>query len=243
MPKPKTATKRKSKKRKFPEPGKESRDVFMAALAMAKDLLKSDGLSIDLDSNGRVDLVIDIQKLESIPKDKFKQGLTSEQFSNLVRTELDSLVRAATYSDPATGIQTTVPSEILEEAGIDEFLWRLGEVKKEFVPTDLRDRAIFRRTTQGFVLQNMTWQLAIKKHDQVRGELRNVPYASLSIVYASPQTNMASLRLGAGGTSFELPTLREPKQLILELHQADVDQMIETLTDLRDNLEKLKKSK
>ncbi len=232
-----------AKKHKFPLPGKESRAVFSAALSMAKELLKSDCLSIDLDSNGRVDLVIDIQKLESIPKDKFKQGLTPEQFSNIVRTELDSLVRSATYSDTTTGIQTTVPSKILEEVGIDEFLWRLGEVKKELVPTDLRDRAILRRTTQGLVLQNMTWQLAIKKHDQVRGELRNIPYASLSIVYASPQTNIAQLRLGTEGTTIELPTLREPKQLILELHKADVDQMIETLTDLRDNLEKLKKGK
>lgn len=243
MPKPKTATKRKPKKRKFPEPGKESRDVFMAALAMAKDLLKSNGLSIAIDPSGSVDLVIDIEKLEAIPKDKFKEGLTPEHFSSLVQTELDSLVHAATYSDPTTGIQITVPSEILEEVGIDEFLWRLGEVKKELVSTDLIDRAILRRTTQGLVLQNMTWQLSTKKHDQIRGKLSDIPYASLSIVYASPQTSASSLRVKMKTMSLDFPALRAPKQLTLELHKADVEQMIETLTDLRDNLEKLKKDK
>ncbi|MCK4786567.1 MAG: hypothetical protein KAV87_22600 [Desulfobacteraceae bacterium] len=232
-----------AKKRKFPLPGKEPRAVFSTALAIAKDLLKSDALSINLDPNGSVDLLIDTEKLEAVPKEKFKQGLTHEQFSNLIRTELDSLVEAATYSDPTAGIQITIPSAILEQVGIDEFLWRLGEVKKELVPADLRDRATFRRTTQGLVLENMTWQLGIKKHDQVKGELSDIPYASLSIVYAAPQTNVSSVRLKAKGMSMEFPTLREPKQLMLELHQADVEQMIETLTDLRDNLEKLKKGK
>lgn len=238
-----SAKKSGARKRKIPPPGKESRAVFLAALSMAKDLLKSKELSIKLYPSGRVDLVIDVEKLEAIPKGKFKQGLTLEQFSNLIRTELDSLIHAATYSDPAIGIQTIVPSEILKEVGIDEFLWRLGEVKKELVPTDLRDRAILRRTTQGLVLQNITWQVTIKKHDQVTGKLSDIPYGSLSIVYASPQTSVSTFRLGAEGVSVELPTLREPKQLILELHQADVEQMIETLTDLRDNLEKLKKGK
>jgi len=41
----------------------------------------------------------------------------------------------------------------------------------------------------------------------------------------------------------ELPTVREPNQLTLELHQADIEELIESLTDLRDNLEKIKKSK
>ncbi len=232
-----------TKKRKFPPPGKESRSVFSTALAMAKDLLKSNVLSINLDSNGSVDIVIDIEKLEAIPKDKFKQGLTPEHFSNLIRTELDSLVRVATYSDATKGIKNEIPSKILKDSGIDEFLWRLEEVRRELVPDNLRERATLRRTTQGLVLENMTWQVVIKKHDQTRGKLSDIPYGSLSIVYVSPQSNMASVRFGIKSMTVELPTVREPNQMILEVHQADVDQMIETLTDLRDNLEKVKKGK
>lgn len=239
----KKAKKTGTKKRKFPHPGKEPRAVFSATLAMAKDFLKSKVLSIDLDPSGRVDLVIDNQELEAIPKDKFQQDLTREQFSNLIRTEVDSLVNAATYSDPTTGIQIAIPSEILKEVGMDEFLWRLGEVKKELVPPDLRERATLRRTTQGLVLENMTWQVAIKKHDQVKGKLPDIPCASLSIVYVSPQSKIVSIRFGTKSMSMELPTVREPSQLTLELHKADVEEMIETLTDLRDNLEKLKRGK
>ncbi len=239
----KKAKKTGTKKRKFPHPGKESRAVFSATLAMAKDLLKSKVLSIDLDPSGRVDLVIDNQELEAIPKDKFQQDLTREQFSNLIRTEVDSLVNAATYSDPTTGIQIVIPSEILKEVGMDEFLWRLGEVKKELVPPDLRERATLRRTTQGLVLENMTWQVVIKKHDQDRGKLSDIPCGCLSLTYSSLRSNPTLLRLGAKGVSVELPTVREPNRLTLELHKAEVEELIETLTDLRDNLEKVKKGK
>ncbi len=239
----KKAKKTGTKKNKVPHPGKESRAVFSAVLAIAKDILKSDALSINLDPTGRVDLVVDNQELEAIPKDKFQQDLTREQFSNLIHTEVDSLVNAATYSDPTTGIQIAIPSEILKKVGMDEFLWRLGEVKKELVPPDLRERATLKRTTQGLVLENMTWQVVIKKHDQTRGKLSDIPYGSLSIVYVSPQSNMASVRFGTKSMTVELPTVREPNQLTLELHKADVEEMIETLTDLRDNLEKVKKGK
>lgn len=238
-----SAKKSGARKRKIPPPGKESRAVFLAALSMAKDLLKSNRLSIDLDATGRVDLDIDNQELEAIPKDKFQQDLTREQFSTLIRTEVDSLVNAATYSAPTIGIQAAIPPNILKEVGIDEFLWRLGEVKKELVPPDLRERATLRRTTQGLVLENMTWQVVIKKHDKVKGKLFDIPYASLSIIYSSPQKKMTPVRFGTESMSVELPTVREPNQLTLELHKADVEEMIETLTDLRDNLEKLKKGK
>lgn len=243
MPKSKTAeTERSSKKHKFPEPGKESRQVFSAALAIAKGLLNLNGLHINIDEKGDVDLAIDSEKLEAIPKDKFKEGLTPEQFSNLIRTEFDSLFNAATYSDPTKGLQDKIPSEIIEEVGMEEFLSRLKKVEQELVPVDLKERVTLRRTTKGNVLKKIRWEVAIKKHDQVTGKLPDIPYCSITITYASPQSGMASFRLGAKGTFMEL-TSREPKQLNLELHQADVDQMIETLTDLRDNLVKLKKVK
>ncbi len=125
----------------------------------------------------------------------------------------------------------------------DEFLWRLEEVKKELVPPNLKERVILRKTSQGFVLQNATWQVITKKHDQDRGKLSDIPCGCLSLTYSSLRSNPTLLRLGAKGVSVELPTVREPNRLTLELHHAEVEELIETLTDLRDNLEKVKKGK
>jgi hypothetical protein len=230
-------------KQKIPPPGTESRAIFSASLAIAKELLNLDGLRTNLDENGNVDLIIDAEKLKAIDKDKFKEGLTPEHFLALVTTEFESLVKVATYSDPTQGIQNEIPSKILKEVGKDEFLWRFQQVKKELVPPNLKERVMFRQTAQGFVLQNVSWQVITKKYDQDRGKLSDIPCGSLSIIYASPKSNRPSVRLSAANVSIELPTTREPKQLMLELHQSDVEEMIQTLTNLRDNLEKVNKSK
>ena len=243
MPPSKKPTKRGSKKHKVPTPGTESRKVFTAALVLAKDLLNSKGLWIKLDETGNAELVISGEKLEAIPKDKFKDGLTREYLLGLIATEFESLVKIATYSDPVVGLQIEIPDKILKEKGTDEFLSRLEDVKKELVPANLKERVILRKTSQGFVLQNVTWQVIIKKHDQDRGKFSDIPCGCLSIRYGSPPSNLASISIQGEGRSMQLPAVREPHRLTLELHQAEVEELIETLTDLRDNLEKLKKGK
>lgn len=238
-----TLTRTKSGKRKFPEPGKESREVFCAALSIAADLRKSKGLQLEIDQSGRVDIALDSEKLKAIPESKFKEGLSHEHFFTLINTEFESLVEAAICSDPIQGLENEIPSKILSEVGKDEFLWRLQQLEKELLPLDIKERALHRRTTQGFILQNITWQVVVKKYDQSEGRLLDTPYGCLSMVYASPRTTVAPLRLRAKGVSMELPTVREPKQLVLELHETDVQDMIESLKSLRENLQKLKKVK
>jgi len=232
-----------ARKHKVPTPGKEPRKVFMAALTLLKELLDSKGLRVSLDGTGEIELIINGENLEAIPKDKFKDGLTREHFLTLIPTEFESLVKVATYPDPTRGLQNEIPSKILNEVGKEEFLWRFQQVKKELVPSNLEERVMLRRTSQGFVLQNVTWQVITKKHDQTRGKLSDIPCGCLSITYGSPQTSLSRVRFRTKSVSLELPTVREPNQLTLELHQADIEELIESLTDLRDNLEKIKKSK
>lgn len=239
----KKAKKTSTKKHKMTTPGEESRAVFSSALTIAKELLSLKGLRIGLDEDGDVDFTIYSQKLDTISKDKFKHGLTKEQFLEITTTEIESLLQAATYANPTRGIKRLIPSKIINKVGIDEFLWRLHQVEKELAPPDLKEHIIFRQTARGFILKNVNWQVIMKKHDQDRGKLSDIPCGCLSISYVSPQTNLSPIRFRSERMSMELPIVREPKQLTLELHKADVEEFIETLTDLRDNLEEVKKGK
>lgn len=239
----KKAKKISTKKHKVQTPGEETRSVFSSALTIAKELLSLKGIRIGIDEDSDVDFTIYGQKLDKIPKDKFKHGLTIEQFLAITTTEIESLLQASTYADPTRGIQREIPSGIIKKASIDEFLWRLHQVEKELAQPDLKERIIFRQTARGFILKNVNWQVIIKKHDQDKGKLSDIPCGCLSISYVSPQTNLSPIRFSSEGGSMELPIVREPHQLILELHKADVEELIENLTDLRDNIEKVKKAK
>jgi len=227
-----------------PVPGQETREVFTAALDIARRLANSKGLRIDVDVSGDLVANFDSEKLEEMPNDKFKAGLTRGFFQLLLRTEFDSLLEAAMYDDVVTGVKARLPRSVVDEVGVEEFVWRLGEVKKALVPPDLRERVALRKTTDAFVVKDLRWQIGVRKHDNARGKLHDIPYGCFSIEYDCARMSGTALRmLGGEGMAIELPVVREPKQLTLELHEADVDQIIETLTELRNNLEKLRKGK
>jgi len=229
---------------KGPVPGQETREVFTAALDVARALARERGLRIDVDVSGSLDVTVDSEKLEGVEKGKFKGELTREFFFTLLHTELDSLLEAAMYDDPATGIKARLPQSVVDEVGVEEFMWRLGEVKKALVPPDLKERVTLRKTTDAFIIKDLRWQVGVRKHDNARGKLKDIPYGCFSIAYDCARTSAGALRLvGGEDMAMELPVVREPKQLTLELHKADVDQIIETLTELRNNLEKLRKGK
>ncbi len=225
-----------------PVPGKETREVFRAALDIARGLANSKGLRIDVDVSGNLDLTIDSDKLEGVEKGKFKGELTREFFLSLLHTELDSLLEAAMYDDPSTGVKAKLPRRVVDEVGVEEFVWRVTEVEKALVPPSLRERVTLRRTTSALVIKDLRWQVGVRKHDNARGKIQDIPYGCFSIVYDSARTSDAALRIGGEDMAIELPVVREPKLVTLELHEADVDQLIEALTELRSKLKKVRKS-
>lgn len=227
-----------------PVPGKETREVFSAALDIARGLANSKGLRIDVDVSGDLVVNIDSEKFAEVPDDKFKAGLTRDSFERLLRTEFDSLLEAAMYDDAVTGVKARVPRSVVDEVGVEEFVWRVGKVEKALVPAGLRERVTLRKTTDAFVIEDLRWQVGVRKHDNARGKLQDIPYGCFSIAYDCARTSAGALRIVYGeDMAIELPVVREPKQITLELHEADVEELIETLTELRNKLKKLRKGK
>ncbi len=230
------------KKPDFPSPGEEAREVFVAALGIAKGMLDEGNLRIDVDDRGMVDISVEDKAIEAIPEEKLIHGLTHKQLSALFPTEIESLAQAATHKDPIQGLQLSMPSSVLEEVGEEEFMWRLKETKRALVNDDIRERATFRRTATGFVLASITWQIVIKKWDESSGELPEIPRAMVTIAYSQPRA-VGTARLVGPGIQFAFPTVVEPKEVALELHRADIDKIIDALTKAKKHLEKRGKGK
>lgn len=241
----KTKKRKKAVLRKKKEifPGTESRKVFSAAVSLAKELIDSDGMTIRVDRDGDATLFVDGGVLKELSAKRFSQGLTRDLFKELIETELTAFVRTTMYEDPRDGIKREFPDRVLKELETHELKWRLEKVREMLVPSNLKERVMLRRTTKGLILDRITWELGIKKHDQVKGPLDEIPYANLVISYASPLTNGPAFRARTKEASLEIPMISEPKQLNLELHEADVEEMIKILSLVRDNLRKMREEK
>lgn len=221
-------------------PARESRELFSKVLTLAKELLEAKILTLHVDADGDANLVVDLQGLEETPDEKFRPQLSRKFFVTLMRTEFSSLVNAATQEEAEIGIRAEFPREVVKDVGLEELEWRLTQAKEELIPPDLQERVKLRRTASAAVLDEMTWQIGLKKHDEVEGDLEGIPFATLSIRYCDPQSAKESLILKSEEVSFGITLRSSPRQLALELHEADVAELVDKLTVMRDNLAKLR---
>ncbi len=226
-------TRKIDKSQKIFRPGSEKRDIFRLVLSIISKLFDEKKVGIEVDSDGDIVFSLDISKIKDFVSKEIKDKLSFDDFMNVISTEIESLVEASVYSDKTVGIENNIPSSILKEVGIDEFLWRLEEVEKVVnVPKALKQDLIFKKTTKGMILKEIKWEINNKTYDEDFGQLDNCKYATLSILYSQPSTEVHIAKLSSGGLSIQLPSVDEPKQITLELQKMDITKLIDNLQQI-----------
>ena len=230
--------KKNNKTDKTPEifrPGTEERETFSLVLSILSKLLDEKKVGIEVDSTGDFDFSLDPSEIEDCVSEEIKDKLPFENFMRIISTEIESLVVASIYSDKAKGIENNIPSTILKDVGIDEFLWRLEELEKVVnIPKALKQDSIFKKTAKGLTLKQIKWTTNNKTFDEELGQLATCKYATLSIMYSQPSIDTRDATLSLAGMSIQLPVVTEPRHISLDLQKKDVTEMIVTLQQILD---------
>jgi len=225
--------KKTDKSRKSFRPGTEGRKVFSLTLGIIAELLNEKKIEFNIDSSGEPEFALAPSEIKAYVTKKIKGQISFENFMTIISTEIESLMMASFFSDKTKGIQEKVPSTIIKDIGIDEFLWRLEETNKVLpIPETVKQEVIFKKTTKGLLLKDIKWETNNKTFDEELGQLDNCKYATLSIMYSQPGIEAPSAKLSGGGLSIQFPTVTEPKQITLELQKKDVTKLIENLQQI-----------
>jgi len=228
-------TKKTDKSQESFRPGTEEREIFSLVLSSISKLLDEKRIEIDVDFSGDLEFSLVPSRIKDYVTEKIKGQISFENFIKIISTEIESLLTASVYSDKTKGIQENIPSTIIKDVGIDEFLWRLEEIEKVInVPKALKQDSIFKKTTKGLTLKEIKWETKRKVFDDELGKLDNFEYATLSILYSQPTTELPSIRFGGEGFNIQLPATSEPKQITLELQKKDVKKLIDNLQQILD---------
>ena len=226
-------TKKTGKKQEAFRPGTEKREVFSLVLSTISKLLDEKKIGIEVDSSGVVEFSLSPSTIKKSVSKILENKLSFEDFMNTISTEIESLLEASSYCDKAKGIEEIIPTSILKDVGLDEFLWRLGEIEKVInIPKALKQDSIFKKTTKGRILKGIKWETNNKTFDEQLGKLENCKYATLSIIYSQPRVETFSANYISNDYRIELPTVAEPKHLTLELQKKDITKMIDHLQQI-----------
>ncbi len=230
-------TKKTDKSKKFFRPGTEEREIFCLVLSIISKLLDEKKVGIEVDSSGDLEFSLVPSKIKDYVTEKIKDQISFENFLKILSTEIESLLTSSVYSDKTKGVQENIPSTIIEDVGIDEFLWRLEEIEKVTnIPKTLKQDSTFKKTTKGLILEEIKWEINNKTFDEELGQLDNCKYATLSIYYSQPGIDEKSVRLSSEGISVQLPTVTEPKLITLEMQKKDVKKLIDNLQQILNTL-------
>lgn len=233
----KTKTKKSDENREFFVPGTEKREIFTLVLEIVSDLIKEGKIDLDVNSRYQPELNMNPTEIEDFVTKRSEKDISFKKFLSICSTEIETLLMASFYCDKTKGIQNSIPSPIVSEVGLSEFLWRLEETNKAIpVPKIIKNKIIFNETAKGALLKEIKWEKNCKKFDSSFGELDDFEYATLSIIYSQPATERQKSRLLGEGLSVEIPTTNEPKQLTLELQKKDISNLIDNLQQILETL-------
>jgi len=232
-------TKKTDKSKEFFRPGTEEREIFCLVLSIISKLLDEKKVGIEVDSSGDLDFSLDQSEIKDFVTEKIKDQISFENSIKIISPEIASLLTASVYSDKTKGVQENIPSTIIKDVGIDEFIWRLEEVNKVLpIPEISKQELVFKKTVKGLLLNGIKWETNRKVFDDELGKLDNFEYATLSIFYSQPATELQGFRLASEGFSegfsIRLPATNEPKQITLELQKKDVKKLIDNLQQILD---------
>jgi len=214
-------------------PGTEEREIFSLVLGITAELLNEKKIKLDIGSDGDPDFTLNPSEIKAYVTEKIKDKVSFKNLMKIIPTEIKALLKASIFSDKTKGIKENIPSTIIKDVGIDEFLWRLEETIKVLSISDTFKReVIFKKTTKGLLLKDVKWETKRKIFDDEFGKLDNIEYATLSILYSQPITEGYSAKLGIESLSIQLPVGTEPKQVTLELQKKDVKKLIDKLQQI-----------
>ena len=113
----------------------------------------------------------------------------------------------------------------------EELRHRAEDVKARLYTKTLEERLLIRKTCKGPMLEDLKWDISIKKHDLSGGTVPNIPYGTIELVMASEADGSNPLALLFGGS--------QRHTLAFDCHLHDLDAILRDLQELRNNLDRL----
>jgi len=158
-----------------------------------------------------------------------KDSETRKIFEKILSREIIPALNKAADSLPVFSRQLELVE--LDEEDKEEFSERTKLVAEALLSNSLRQRLLIRKTCKGPTLEELRWDISIKKHDLGTGSVPDIPYATLEIVLIPDVGDLnpfSILGLGAARQVF-----------VFDCHLDDLEEILRDLSNLRDNLSKL----
>jgi hypothetical protein len=208
-----------------------TREQFDQVLGQVKLLLSSGALYWRLAGAGTITPRLDDDEVtRSVGPRGGPERQVFEQV--LTREIVPAINRAARMPAPWESIFMVFHHGELSASVREEQSRRQKLIARELYDDGLQQRVFVRRTSKGSALEDIRWDISIKKHDLRTGGVPDVPYATIELIYLETTA-------GTEGAPSFLAMSAPRRTITFDCHLHDLDALLKDLNDLRANLQKL----
>jgi hypothetical protein len=188
---------------------------------------------------------IDEQKL-SLYKSKSE---IPTKYKKILNAEIARIIESFFNDEPikyllnAISLSKNITPKKIDEDQIKEYLKpRIDFVKDNINIPILKECNLIRKTTKVGYVQDIEWNISIKKHDLQEGNIGEIPFCTLRFIFKKPSSQEINFE-GPMTLDFLFGqyTTSLGKDISCDLHLKDVEDLINNLEFIRDNLKNIEK--
>jgi len=208
-------------------PGTETEEQFEKVLSLLSDWMKAGIVDFELDTDGdtQFNLPGEMSKLlgTQVPRD-----LTHKKVAAIIRTEIPALISAGLAKNPRQQLSDRMPEVLREKIGV--LLKRVEASVEKLVDKDLKERILLRRTTPGYVIDEVRVIPGTYYVETGNKKKTEVPHLLLEISLERPQSGRM-LVVGPDLRRMSFSRM-DDMRVAVDLHKDDLKNLIEKLKEI-----------
>ena len=208
-------------------PGTETEDQFDKVLSLLSQWMKAGIVSVSVDVDGDVTFVLP-REMDKLLETQVPRDLPHKKVRAIIRGEIPALIDAGLRKNPEQALRFGVPEKLHEK--INTMVKRSEKAVNSLVDRPLKERIILRRTTTGYVLDDIESIQSTYHVEAEKGERIDVPFVSLELAFAKPRSGfMVSL---SPRERVITAVRKDEVRVILNMHKDDLGDLIQKLSKI-----------
>ena len=212
-------------------PGTETEEQFDKVLSLLSQWIKAGIVSVDIDVDGDIKFGLP-REMDKLLETQVPRDLGHEKVRAIIKNEIPALIDAGLRRNPEQALRLTIPEKL--HGKINTMAKRSEKAVINLVDRSLKERIMLRRTTPGYVFDEIQSIQSTYHVEGKEGEKIDVPFISLELVFAKPRSGY-TFSLNPRERSFTT-SRKDEVRVTLDLHKDDMKDLIEKLSKIEEKI-------
>lgn len=210
-------------------PGVETEEQFDKVLSLLSQWMKAGIVTVNVDVDGDVEFELP-REMNKLLETQVPSDLTHKHVVGIIRNEIPSLIAAGFGKNPERMIRALMPEKLHEKA--DTMMKRSEKAVVCLVDSSLKERMMLKRTTPGYVVDEINAIRSTYHVEPKEGEKIDVPYVSLELTFVRPRSGYV-FSLNPKERAM-IASRKDEVRVTLDLHKQDIKDLIQKLKKIEE---------